>query len=659
MKKTLHLYIFSVILLFLLVPIVRADVGELRYQITDFNINDSEKTIEFEGWAFLHKTNNYNTVYALVNGYDTSNSNIVASDGGQQIKITAYSSDGDYIDSVIVDGDSKKNYNYTYRMYYHYGNDTFEEDYNNSAGHNGTMDCVINNNKSNCYYKDLHFKVLFRINRNWYNKNIYFTISVTNNDYKRKTGRSWSNEEKLHILSNIYGGPKINENSKIVKIIKNSTVNKVKFLAETALVKNITDWSSLGPYGHTGDIFLVKNYDENGYSGIKGTHGIGRYFLYSDGVNDCNIVGEKWKNKLCYYGIEEATNIEIGAWSSWVIPYGNISFAIRIKNDKKCSIDKENSIDLSCNGSSEIVSECNELTIYSENDSAVIGINQTGIFANLLSPMEIYNGGGIKFGLLYYNKIIFNYLSGSQNINISDVMKSRIIGYDNVSLEKLRIGDIIVDSSYIKKQCKQNIDDNFAETICIFYFTPQYVNGDGSVIKDNVDSKYDMGINNKYYLPLNYNPLYKVSASLMNASLLNEDKAKDDGEENIPWYGNKWKEIPLSSDGSCDIFVYKLGPGKNITDDRKIIYKFIYRPVDLKNPFPGQNRIAGLNWYEWYSSNLNKNRLEKSYDKLQYSIEINNNVINKIKKYNNKSNYFNFNFDEFIKETGVKVGVNE
>lgn len=59
---------------------------------------------------------------------------------------------------------------------------------------------------------------------------------------------------------------------------------------------------------------------------------------------------------------------------------------------------------------------------------------------------------------------------------------------------------------------------------------------------------------------------------------------------------------------------------------------FIYRPIDLNNPFP--NRNAGMNWYDWYNNSQNKDRLEKSYNKLQYQITLDSKLVSEIKKYN-------------------------
>lgn len=74
-------------------------------------------------------------------------------------------------------------------------------------------------------------------------------------------------------------------------------------------------------------------------------------------------------------------------------------------------------------------------------------------------------------------------------------------------------------------------------------------------------------------------------------------------------------------------------------------YNFIYRPIDINNPFP--NRNAGINWFDWYAISENVERLESAYDRLQYSVTLDNQTITQIKKYNKQQNsnggYFDWN----------------
>ena len=74
--------------------------------------------------------------------------------------------------------------------------------------------------------------------------------------------------------------------------------------------------------------------------------------------------------------------------------------------------------------------------------------------------------------------------------------------------------------------------------------------------------------------------------------------------------------------------------------DQSNKYAFIYRPIDLNNPFP--NRNAGINWYDWYSIQSNKDRLKSSYSKLEYQVELDNQSVSKIKEYNKNYNYLDW-----------------
>ena len=64
MKKR---YLLITIILFLsLLGRANADVGELRYDVTNLTISDNGN-ITFKGWAFLHKTQNFVTVNKMNN----------------------------------------------------------------------------------------------------------------------------------------------------------------------------------------------------------------------------------------------------------------------------------------------------------------------------------------------------------------------------------------------------------------------------------------------------------------------------------------------------------------------------------------------------------------------------------------------------------------
>ena len=77
MKKR---YLLITIILFLsLLGRANADVGELRYDVTNLTISDNGN-ITFKGWAFLHKTQNFVTVNKMNNDGKETNENIQHSD---------------------------------------------------------------------------------------------------------------------------------------------------------------------------------------------------------------------------------------------------------------------------------------------------------------------------------------------------------------------------------------------------------------------------------------------------------------------------------------------------------------------------------------------------------------------------------------------------
>ena len=101
------------------------------------------------------------------------------------------------------------------------------------------------------------------------------------------------------------------------------------------------------------------------------------------------------------------------------------------------------------------------------------------------------------------------------------------------------------------------------------------------------------------------------------------------------------KNITVTYDGkrnrasNCEINTYP----RFYEEDNKT-YKFIYRPIDINNPFP--NRNAGVNWYSWYEEPANRNRLESSYDEVEYQMKLDNQKVIDIKRYNNLHSYLDW-----------------
>lgn len=686
------LLIYTIIICFIGLSIVKADCGDLIYEVTKLNVRDEK--IVFDGWAFIHFTNN---------SKDEKVYGSARYGGGQDVMIVAENTstrERKYFVNSLYNGYSGTNsnklkkYNFYYMQFYDKGNADVANEYNNNYNHlTGKYDansCNISDKECGaeechqCLYEDIGFHIELKLSSlNLSDSSTYrFYIYATNDDFnsKFKGGICFGTKGLKGKINNLsYNGKQwAGSEIYIAEEVKDVVSNNVKIHTDSISKDElyVTVHNGMPRVCKNGECKIGNIIRVNGSVYIKND-----YFKFKERLEDtdCNI---KYKCgpgdyviKTDKNGLFPGNDGTARIYRSWALPSGSTTLTVDFEVVKSCPVDKSNANSLSCNSSTDIVSSCDELTVKSGNESTTVSIKQTGTIANILTPKEIYNGGGIKFGLIYYNRVEFNYVSGSRNISITDIMNDRIKGIDDVrndiKLDNMKVGNINVDSSYIEKKCNQSKGDNYVDTVCVFYFTPQIVNEDGTIKKNDVDIGYDQGINNKFYLPVEYNSVYRVSASILNLSVLNKDQAKKDGEGKKVWYGSKWDEVQLSFDSSCDINVYELGPGtfgesyydynesysdSGSNSNSKVIYKFIYRPIDLYNPFPGINRVPGLNWYNWYNSN--KDKLEKSYSNLQYSINLNNNDINKIKKYNSSNKYFNFDYDKFIKDTGIKVGGN-
>ena len=107
-RKRIILCLFIFTLVFLSSDVVLAEAGscgEVRYDITDFNINNEKITIK--GWAFISCTQNYTE-------YNGGDSTIKKTGGGQKIKIRAIDENGNQVGNVVeVNGsNTPRNYNF-------------------------------------------------------------------------------------------------------------------------------------------------------------------------------------------------------------------------------------------------------------------------------------------------------------------------------------------------------------------------------------------------------------------------------------------------------------------------------------------------------------------------------------------------------------------
>lgn len=103
-------------------------------------------------------------------------------------------------------------------------------------------------------------------------------------------------------------------------------------------------------------------------------------------------------------------------------------------------------------------------------------------------------------------------------------------------------------------------------------------------------------------------------------------------------------------------------------------FLFTYRQIDIYDPFPNVERDKALNWQAWYDKNnenteySNKHKIEKTYSETEYQIDLTNDTIDNIQKYNAQNNssdgYLNMNDisvigkadSNFVKEYFKKVG---
>ncbi|MGM9875641.1 MAG: hypothetical protein ACI310_00195 [Bacilli bacterium] len=306
-----------------------------------------------------------------------------------------------------------------------------------------------------------------------------------------------------------------------------------------------------------------------------------------------------------------------------------------------------------CNSSDNTLSStCKKQTIETSNSRADVFINETGTVSNILTPNSVYQGGGFKFGFVYYNEISWNFDGNIYTTLISqsdakkeiiEAMKKKIqsVGtfQDSITLDNILFGNETIDSSLIQKSCQRSGEFNPGETvttICTFYLPNSVVEPYTGKISYSTSIGTNYGINNKYYTPLTYEGKYNIKATLKNLNILINDE---------DWVGDWSLTFDGSKDSSCQIDVVKRLYDK--VDDKAYSFAFIYRPIDLNDPFP--NRNAGVNWYAWYSKTSNKERLEESYSNLQYQVKLDNKTTYDIKEYNGKNSYLSW---EGINESG-------
>lgn len=680
MKKKIFLFLFIIITSLSLLENVKAEKGNcgaVRYDVTNLNIRDEK--ITFTGWAFINCTQNYTN-------YKGNDSSIVKSGGGQKIKIRAIDSNGNQVGSEKeVNGSIVNNINYNFycqQYYFQTEKSECQKAYNGTFPSSGWNNrCTDGVASSQCLYQNIGFSITFNTSE-WNVEDgtqIRFQIAVTNRDYQNKYNRSYSNWETLSLNKAIKPDIKNNPN---IEIVKNSSGESVKVIISEGIFRDINgnyvvetsdgtkgscahvrkDYAHCAPYSWSdaveGEVYKISSSTigefKNGYSastinefkilGNTTTYSPGRYIVY---------VEKGWRGERKRY---PGSDKEMVLYASWVKPTGE--FVIKVYNDKKCKPSQPN-IKASCNSSSSSFSStCEKLTVKTNdaNDEikskANVKISQTGSITTILTPTNTYAGGGFKFGIMYHNTISWSlveqYKGTIEDITKEMQAKLKENFVDGFGLKNVKFGNEQIPDDYFKQNIKCQETGSFTNgntltTMCIVYLPNSVVEEyTGKVTYKQGDN---LGLNNKYYTPIdwNSNKKYEVVATISGMDRLKESSVKADSKDkNKAWTGT-WEYTLNGSKDNCDINLYPLY-GQPTGGKKNLKYTFIYRPIDLNNPFP--NRNPGMNWYDWYNIERNKERLESSYNREQYSITLDSQKTSEIKKYNkdelNKGGYFDW-----------------
>lgn len=406
-----------------------------------------------------------------------------------------------------------------------------------------------------------------------------------------------------------------------------------------------SNWKSEDNLSGIGQWIEDSNYDHCEYCGggtyIPDPETPSDESCYVCNNNSATKIVRRWKTNgdsdaYCSAGYTIDTSINKANCKTTTIP---ISY---------CPIDGPSTSNLECNNSKTLESTCNKRTIVIDDVGyADVRIEQKGYISSVLTPDKTYAGGGFSFGVMYTNTVKWNYVgevaTGTLHSAITGEMNNRLIDYSSyvsaLNLKEIKFGNKSIDPSFLVKKCTssdENIDYYNRELTvsCIFYIPD-------SILKYNGDISYTNGVgstvSNKYYTPTNYNGEYKIEAKLDGMSRITDNAAKKDGVDGKSWIGD-WSDTLKKCDIELYPLLYKDGKPSGNESNK---YNFIYRPIDIYNPFP--NRNAGINWFEWYSIEKNKDRLESTYSNAEeYTAILNNEIISEIKAYNKSHNYLNW-----------------
>ena len=322
------------------------------------------------------------------------------------------------------------------------------------------------------------------------------------------------------------------------------------------------------------------------------------------------------------------------------------SSSTQSKSTEKQCVEIKKTSSAKCNESAKMENVKCLKTITKGKNRRDVKLDQTATLTNILTPTKIYQGGGIKLGFMYYNTVKWDFSNEGKYGDDSEIvtsltskLKSTKEIENDITVEvslKDEKGNPLYKIGNIQKKCERKGEFKAGETVtttCTFLLPESIVElGTGKVKYNN---RSGQGINNEYYTPITYTGDLYLEATIKNVSVLKDvDK----------WTDNWTLTYGGENDDSCKVNV----TSRLYKPDQSNKYAFIYRPIDINNPFP--NRNAGVNWYDWYSIPANKERLKSSYSKEEYQVILDNQSVSKIKEYNKNNNYLDWT--GINKETG-------
>ena len=524
---------------------------------------------------------------------------------------------------------------------------------------------------SQCYYEDVYFSITFSVDElvRFSDKGkVYFYIASYNKDYGQTSYRPLS-------VSSVTG------NSDYIDVDTSKLNGTTYFVAGEAHWRNSNDTRFKNQFfGCTRQIspndkfgsnsWCGSNYDEryqnskyylfkDNNSLIKNTSNVGvngtnflNYTkspgLYAFCVNTsnrqdgCGMSSEELKKNNYFCNKCSSGSKVLYAYTSYMEINGDNHLSIIIKNPKLCDVTDPDGVNnpLECNSSKEFKSECQTLSVVTNVGMADVQIKQTGTISSVLTPDKIYSGGGFNFGIIYQNNIKWSYVGSQPGTElhkaVNNAMNKKIKDYNSyiagITLSNLKFDNKIISDDMVKKcfsssDTKNYYGDDGLTVSCVFTFPSSTISYDGKV---SYNSNSLININNKYYTPNDYSGMYSITADISGMDRITAESAVSDSRNGQAWTG-EWSDTFTN----CNIELYPLLPISNIS-----VNNFIYRPIDINNPFP--NRNAGINWYDWIAVKKNRDRLENTYNNLEYTATINNNSISKIKDYNKNNNYLDW-----------------